>query len=39
MFAIAIAQYYFMQEIFDEISCDNMAALNQASKNRKRVIP
>jgi hypothetical protein len=36
-FAIVLAQYYFMQEIFGEISCDNMAALNQASKNRKRV--
>ena len=26
-----------LQEILGEISCDNMAALHQAGKNRKRV--
>jgi hypothetical protein len=36
-FATAIAQYFSLQEIIGEISCDNMAALNQAGKNRKRV--
>ena len=36
-FATAIAQYFSLQEILGEISCDNMAALNQAGKNRKRV--
>jgi hypothetical protein len=36
-FATAIAQYFPVTEILGTISCDNMAALNQASKNRKRV--
>ena len=36
-FAIAIAQYFSVAEIFRGISCDNTAALNQASKYRKRV--
>jgi hypothetical protein len=36
-FATAIAQYFSLQAILSEISCDNMAALNQARKNRKRV--
>ncbi len=36
-FATAIAQYFSVMEILGEISCDNMAALNQASKNRKGV--
>ena len=36
-FATAIAQYLSLQAILGEISCDNMAALNQAGKNRKRV--
>ncbi len=35
-FATAIAQYFAVKEILGTISCDNMAALNQASKNRKR---
>lgn len=37
MFAIAIAQYFSIQEILGKISFYNMSALNQASKNRKRV--
>jgi hypothetical protein len=36
-FATAIAQYFSLQAILGEISCNNMAALNQARKNRKRV--
>ena len=36
-FATAIAQYFSVTEILGKISCDNMAALNQASKNRKHV--
>jgi len=36
-FATAIAKYFSLQEILGEISCDNMAALHQAGKNRKRV--
>ena len=36
-FATAIAQYFSLQTILGKISCDNMAALNQAGKNRKRV--
>jgi len=36
-FANAIAQYFSLQAILGEISCDNMAALNQARKNRKKV--
>ena len=36
-FAIAIARYFSLQETLGIISCDNMAALNQARKNRKRV--
>ncbi len=36
-FATAIAQYFSLQAILSKISCDNMAALNQACKNRKRV--
>ena len=36
-FATAIAQYFSLQEILGKICCDNMAALNQAGKNRKRV--
>ncbi len=36
-FATAIAQYFALTEILGVISCDNMAALNQASKNRKGV--
>jgi hypothetical protein len=36
-FATAIAQYFAVTEILGTISCNNMAALNQASKNRKRV--
>ncbi len=36
-FATAIAQYFAVTEILGTISCDNMAALNQASKNRKRI--
>ena len=36
-FATAIAKYFSLQEILGEIGCDNMAALHQAGKNRKRV--
>ncbi len=36
-FAIAIAQFFLVEKVTGEISCDNMAALNQASKTRKRV--
>ncbi len=36
-FAIVIARYFSLQETLGVISCDNMAALNQAGKNRKRV--
>ncbi len=36
-FATAIAQYFAVTEILGTISCDNMVALNQASKNRKHV--
>ena len=36
-FATAIAQYFSVTEILGEISCNNMTALNQASKNRKRI--
>ncbi len=36
-FAIAIAQYFSVAEISGGISCDNMAALSQASKYRKWV--
>ncbi len=36
-FAIASAQYFAVAEISGGISCDNTAALNQASKYRKRV--
>jgi len=36
-FTTAIAQYFSLQTILGEISCDNMATLNQAGKNRKRV--
>ncbi len=36
-FAIAIAQFFLVEKITGEISCDNMAILNQASKTRKRV--
>ena len=36
-FATAIAQYFAVTEILGVISCNNMAALNQASKTRKRV--
>jgi len=36
-FTTAIAQYFSLQEILGKISSDNMAALNQAGKNRKRV--
>ncbi len=34
-FATAIAQYFEGTELLGTISCDNMAALNQASKHRK----
>jgi len=33
----AIAQYFSLQTFLGKISCDNMAALHQAGKNRKRV--
>jgi hypothetical protein len=36
-FATAIAQYFSLQAILGKISCNNMATLNQACKNRKRV--
>ncbi len=36
-FATAIAQYFSLQAILGEISCNNMAALYQSRKNRKRV--
>ena len=36
-FAIAIAQLFLLEKVTGEISCDNMAALNQTSKTRKRV--
>ena len=36
-FAIALAQLFLLEKVTGEISCDNMAALNQASKSRKRV--
>jgi hypothetical protein len=36
-FATAIAQYFAVTKLLSTISCDNMAALNHASKNRKRV--
>ena len=36
-FTTAITQYFALTEILNVISCDNMAALNQASKNRKRI--
>ena len=36
-FAIAISQFFLVEKVTGEISCDNMAALNQASKTRKRV--
>ena len=36
-YATAIAQYFSLQAILGKISCDNMAALYQAGKNRKRV--
>ena len=36
-FATAIAQYFKVTELLGTISCDNMAALHQASKHRKRV--
>jgi hypothetical protein len=36
-FATAIAQFFLVEKVTGEISCDNMAALNQASKTRKRV--
>lgn len=37
-FAIAIAQFFLVEKVTGKISCDNMAALNQASsKTRKRV--
>ena len=35
--AIAIALYFSVTEISGRISCDNTAALNQASKHRKQV--
>ncbi len=37
IFAIAIAQFFLVEKVTGEISCNNMAALNQASKTRKRV--
>ncbi len=36
-FAVAVAQLFLVEKVTREISCDNMAALNQASKTRKRV--
>jgi hypothetical protein len=36
-FATAIAQYFSLQAILGKISCHNMAALNQACMNRKRI--
>jgi hypothetical protein len=36
-FATAIAQYFSLPTILGEISCDNLAALYQSRKNRKRV--
>jgi len=36
-FAIAIARYFSLQETLGVISCDNMATLNQACKNQKRI--
>jgi len=36
-FATAIAQHFLLEDIRGVISCDNMAALNQAAKVRKRV--
>ena len=35
--AIAIAHFFLVEKVAGKISCDNMAALNQASKTRKRV--
>jgi hypothetical protein len=34
---LAAAEYYQLEHILGKISCDNMSALNQASKVRKRV--
>ena len=36
-FATAIAQHFLLEDIRGVMSCDNMAALNQATKSRKRV--
>jgi hypothetical protein len=34
---VAISQYFHLDQVKGWICCDNIAALNQSSKNRKRV--